>query len=139
MIAVLWGTLRFNVPVDFSTANDTALGISLHSQYFYYTIPPSQSRDLIFGLSAAGLDYEATSRSLTFNDQSRQSVFVPIIDNDFFEDPENFFGRLSADGVLPPNVRLAPIEATATIIDDDCMLNVINHCFHMLYAFYFVV
>ena len=70
-------------------------------------------------LSAAGVDYEATFRSLTFNDRSRQSVFVPIINDDRFEDPENFFGRLSAADVLPPNVRLAPIEATATIIDDE--------------------
>ena len=32
VIAVLNGTLRFDVPVDFATANDTALGSSL---YFY--------------------------------------------------------------------------------------------------------
>ena len=31
-IAVLWGTLRFDVPVDFATANDTALGRSLYLQ-----------------------------------------------------------------------------------------------------------
>ena len=70
-------------------------------------------------LSAAGEDYEASSRSLTFNNQSRQSVFVPVINDTRFEDDENFFGRLSAAGVLPPNVRLDPIEATATIIDDE--------------------
>ena len=72
-------------------------------------------------MSAAGLDYEATSTSLTFNDQLRQSIFVPIINDIVFEDPENFFGHLS--GFLPPNVRLAPIEAIATIIDDDGELN----------------
>ena len=43
------------------------------------------------------------------------SVFVPIINDIVFEDSENFFGHLSAVGVLPPNVRLAPIEAIATI------------------------
>ena len=75
------------------------------------------------------MDYEATSTSLTFNDRLRLSVFVPIINDTLFEDPENFFGRLSAGGVLPPNVRLAPIEAIATIIDDEGELNnnVLNH------------
>ena len=57
------------------------------------------------------------------------SVFVPIINDIVFEDSENFFGRLSAVGVLAPNVRLAPIEAIATIIDDEGELNnnVLNH------------
>ena len=76
-----------------------------------------------FYFSAAGENYEATSRSLTFNDQSSQSVFVPIVNDTQFEDDENFFGRLSAADVLPPNVRLDPIEATATIVDDDSELN----------------
>ena len=59
----------------------------------------------------------------------RLSVFVPIINDTLFEDPENFFGRLSDGSVLPPNVRLAPIEAIATIIDDEGVLNnnVLNH------------
>ena len=50
-------------------------------------------------------------------------VFVSIINDILFEDSETFFGHLSAGGVLPPNVRLAPIEVIATIIDDDRELN----------------
>ena len=69
-------------------------------------------------LSAAGFDYLATSRPLTFNNRSRQSVFVPIINDELFENPENFSGHLSAASVLPPNVCLNPTEATATLIDD---------------------
>ena len=65
--------------------------------------------------SVAGLDYETTSTSLTFNDRSRQSVFVPIINDTLFEDSEDFFGLLSAS--LPPNVRLDPVQANATILD----------------------
>ena len=45
-----------------------------------------------------------------------------IINDTLFEDPETFFGRLSAGGVLPPNVHLAPVQATATIIDDEGIL-----------------
>ena len=54
-----------------------------------------------------------------FNYQSREFVSVNILNDTLFEDPETFFGRLSAAGVLPPNVRLTPIQATATIIDDE--------------------
>ena len=69
--------------------------------------------------SAAGLDYDETTNSLVFTDQSTESVPVGIIDDSLFEFNETFFGRLSAAGVLPPNVLLDPIEAKATIIDND--------------------
>ena len=51
-----------------------------------------------------------------------EPVFVNILNDTLFEDPETFFGRLSAAGVLPPNVRLAPNQATATITDDEGIL-----------------
>ena len=71
--------------------------------------------------SAAGLDYDKTtsSQSLVFTDQSTESVPVDIVDDSFFEFNETFFGRLSIAGILPPNVLLDPIEAEATIIDND--------------------
>ena len=69
----------------------------------------------------AGLDYNETTSSLVFTGQSIESVPVGIIDDSFFESNETFFGRLSAAGVLPPNVLLDPIEAVATIIDNDRM------------------
>ena len=69
--------------------------------------------------SPAGLDYDETTSSLIFTDQSRESVPVDIIDDSLFEFNETFFGRLSAAGILPPNVLLNPIEAEATIIDND--------------------
>ena len=57
--------------------------------------------------------------SLVFFDQATLSVPVGIIDDFLVETPETFMGLLNADGVLPPNVFLNPVEATATIIDDD--------------------
>ena len=71
-----------------------------------------------FHLYTAGLDYEATTSSLVFIDQSRESVFVSILNDSLFEDSETFFGLLSASS-LPPNVRLAPTRANATILDDE--------------------
>ena len=46
---------------------------------------------------------------------------MDIIDDDLFETPEEFFGLLSDDGNLPPNVRLEPATATATINDNERM------------------
>ena len=57
--------------------------------------------------------------SLVFFDQATLSAPVGIIDDFLVETPETFLGQLSADGVLPPNVVLNPVEATATIIDND--------------------
>ena len=57
--------------------------------------------------------------SLVFSDQDTMLVPVRIIDDFLVETPEDFLGLLSADGVLPPNVFLNPVEAIATIIDDD--------------------
>ena len=63
-----------------------------------------------------------TATSLVIFDQPSVSVPVAIINDDLFETPENFFGLLSNDGELPPNVQLAPTQATATILDgiDNC-------------------
>ena len=113
-IAVLQGKLHTNVPVDFATADGSASGRSCT------TTPPSEV--IILCLSAAGIDYETTTGYFIFTAQSRQSVFVRIINDSLFEDPKNFFGHLSVAGVLPPNVCLNPIQAIATINDDDCML-----------------
>ena len=70
---------------------------------------------------AAGDDYDQTTTTLVFFGQSALSVPVGIIDNLLVETSETFLGHLSADGILPPNVRLNPIDSTGTIIDDDGM------------------
>ena len=72
-------------------------------------------------LNTAGLDYEQTSSSLTFFDQSTQSVPVTIINDILFEDVETFTGLLSAVGDLPSNVLLEPTVANADIIDNERM------------------
>ena len=72
-------------------------------------------------LNTAGLDYEQTSSSLTFFDQSTQSVPVTIINDILFEDDETFAGLLGAVGDLPSNVLLEPTIANADIIDDERM------------------
>ena len=59
--------------------------------------------------------------SLVFFDQATLSVSVGIIDDFLVETAETFMGLLSADEIFPPNVFLNPVEATATIIDSDCM------------------
>ena len=69
-------------------------------------------------ISAAGLDYNETTSSLVFTDQSTESVPVGIVDDNLFEPQETFFGRLNVAGVLPPNVYLEPIEAKATIYNE---------------------
>ena len=49
-----------------------------------------------------------------------QSVDVGIIDDNFFETSETFFGWLipATSSVLPWNVRLEPNIAVATILED---------------------
>ena len=68
-----------------------------------------------------GLDYTETSKSFNFIGDSVQTVSIQIIDDGISEPPETFFGQLSsADGmVIPPNVRLEPNRATATIINEN--------------------
>ena len=67
-----------------------------------------------------GLDYTETSKSFNFIGDSVQTVSIQIIDDGISEPPETFLGLLSsADGmVIPPNIRLDPTRATATIIND---------------------
>ena len=52
--------------------------------------------------SAAGLDYDETTSSLVFFDQSTESVPIGIIDDSLFESNETFFGQLTATAALPP-------------------------------------
>ena len=58
-----------------------------------------------------------TATSFVIFGQSSVSVPVFIINDDLFETPENFFGLLSSGSELPPNIQLAPTQATATILD----------------------
>ena len=115
-IGVLQGILRINVGVNFATDDGSAQGmpLSIAVRYCQFTW---------FTPSAAGLDYDETTSSLVFTDRSTESVPVGIIDNSFFESNETFFGQLTAASVLPPTVHLDPIEAVATILDNDIFDN----------------
>ena len=89
--------------------------LKLHNLCMAYTFFP------LYG-HAAGKDYDATTISVVLNNQSRlMSIYVGIIDDNVFETSKTFFGRLSAVGVLPWNIRLEPNITTATIFDDKRM------------------
>ena len=79
-------------------------------------------------MHAAGLDYNTTTSSLIVNSQSTsQFLDVGIIDDNIFERPETFFGRLRAASVLPWNIRLEPNIAVATIIEDKRKSQICTH------------
>ena len=68
------------------------------------------------------MDYNIeTSKFLNFTGDSVHSVSIQIIDDGISEPSETFFGVLSsADGTtIPPNIRLEPTRATATIINNN--------------------
>ena len=113
-VSVLQGTLRIHMGVRFETSDGSAHGMlslfTKSTEYLYL---------VNFQPHAAGDDYDQATMTLVFFGQSALSVPVGIIDDFLVETSETFLGRLSADGILPPNVRLNPIEATGTIIDDD--------------------
>ena len=65
----------------------------------------------------AELDYQTLSVQLTFTDtMSRVCRNVTIVNNNFYEDPENFDVRLTT---LDEDVDLNPDMGTVTILDDD--------------------
>ena len=69
-------------------------------------------------MHTAGLDYNATTVSLSLNPWSTmKSVYVGIIDDNIFERSETFMGRLIAVDILPDSVHLEPTIAIATIYD----------------------
>ena len=72
-IGVLQGILRINVGVNFATDDGSAQGmpLSIAVRYCQFTW---------FTPSAAGLDYDETTSSLVFTDQSTESVPVGVID-----------------------------------------------------------
>ena len=66
------------------------------------------------------MDYDIeTSKFLYFTGDSVHSVSIQIIDDGISEPSETFYGLLSnADGMtIPPNIRLEPTRATASIIN----------------------
>ena len=74
-VGVLEGILRINVGVNFAIDDGSAQGvpmsIAVHCcQFILFTTP-----------SAAGLDYNETTSSLVFTDQSREPVPVGIFED----------------------------------------------------------
>ena len=74
---------------------------------------------------SAGSDYIEASRVLVFIGDSVQHVPIQIIDDGISEPSETLSGLLSSavDTVIPPNVRLEPDRATATIINTNGKIN----------------
>ena len=70
-----------------------------------------------FTCPAAPDDYTATTVELSFDaDTNRSCVNIPIDDDNFFEDMENFTVSLNSSD---PDVTLVPDTAVVTITDDD--------------------
>ena len=76
---------------------------------------------LWFTIILAGLDYNSTTKSLTFNgSHSRIGVLVPIRLDGFTELNEQFCANLSLvddNGII--NVSVHPDQSTVEIINDD--------------------
>ncbi|MEM9923203.1 MAG: Calx-beta domain-containing protein [Cyanobacteria bacterium P01_D01_bin.50] len=68
------------------------------------------------GTAIAGIDYTATSRTLTFNPgETSKTINVPVIGDTVDESNETFFVNLSN----PINASISDSQGTGTIIDDD--------------------
>lgn len=65
-------------------------------------------------------DYSATVTTVTFGpDKMPQEVSVPIVDDDFAENNETFFGNLRIPAGSADMIQLDPGRANATISDND--------------------
>ncbi|BAY84562.1 YD repeat protein [Calothrix parasitica NIES-267] len=85
------------VTVDFSTADDTAIGS-------------------VASMAIADADYQAVEGTITFNPgETTQTIFVPIIDDRLNEADETFFINLSNAS----NAIIADTEGKGTIIDNE--------------------
>ena len=73
---------------------------------------------LNFTFDAAGSDYDETSSSIVFIEESINNVSVQIIADDTSEASEKFYGKISMVDSLPSNVRLEPVRAEVTITEN---------------------
>ena len=74
-----------------------------------------------YTITAAPIDFNAVSSSLTFSPSNRrEEVSIPITDDDIVESVERFLGQLTlvTTGVM---VQLSPQETEILIIDNDSM------------------
>ncbi|XP_054166313.1 sodium/calcium exchanger 1-like [Oppia nitens] len=80
------------------------------------------------GTAKSGSDYEAISGTLSFGPgEQHKQISVKIINDDIYEEDENFYVRLSAGRYLTPvsesdirpNILISDSEAKVTILDDD--------------------
>ena len=80
------------------------------------TLPPmSVDFQALPGAAATNIDFQATSGTLDFVDDSNQTVIVRVIGDTLEEPNENLFLRLSN----PVNVVIGDNEGEGVIIDDD--------------------
>ena len=67
--------------------------------------------------NAEGSDYESTTQEITFSQGEQfKTVEVPVIDDDAFEDTEEFSAQLTTTDI---RVNIVERDATARILDDD--------------------
>ena len=75
--------------------------------------------------TAAGADYVAYNRQLTFSGFASTIVVITILDDDLGETVENFFVSLSLI-TTSSNILVDPDQATFNIFDDDGMTSIIH-------------
>ena len=81
--------------------------------------------DALFFFLLVGADYNAVSEILTFDTgTSRACIFISAVDDQFFEDDEEYSLNLTFDA---PGLTLDPEVATVIIPnDDECELTVVS-------------
>lgn len=110
------GTLEKEVLVSVDSSDGTANG-TCATTHSYFVIDTDATIFLV------GTDYNAVSETLTFDENtSRACFFTSAVDDDLFEDDEDYRLTLTSD---EPGLTLNPDEATVTIPNTDREYNLL--------------